>query len=97
MVFKIFVTVKLTYTHEGKVIPTSIVWINDDGSRDEFGVEVLGEDNRASTKAGGVGKRYRIGVMGKERYHETYLFYDVIDRLWYVENKNAPDMGGPPY
>lgn len=97
MVFKIFVTVDLRHTKEGKIVPTSIMWENEDGSIEHFDVEILGEDNRASTKAGGVGRRYKVGVMGKEHYHETYLFYDTIDCLWYVENKYAPDMGGPPY
>lgn len=97
MVYKFYVTVKLTHTKEGHKIPTNILWEHEDGEIEDFHVTVRDAQNKASTKGGGIGMRYEIAVMGKERMHITYLFYDEIDDLWFVENKHAPDMGKPPY
>lgn len=70
------VDVKAIMKASGEILPLSIYW---DDNR-EFQIDkVLDARNRASTKGGGMGVRYTIRIMGKERF----LFLDGY--VWFVE------------
>lgn len=98
MVYKIYVTVVVEFSKTGSITPLQIIWDNDDGSIQRFDISrVIIVERRASTKAGGTGYRYTIAIDGENRSFERYLFFDVIEKKWFIENKNAMDMGGPPY
>jgi hypothetical protein len=73
---KRFVEVEAVHTLEGKTVPLRIHW--HDGRTFEVD-EVLDEQNRASLKVGGFGRRYLIRV----KKQETYLFLE--DTHWFVE------------
>lgn len=76
---KVYVEVTARFNTEGEITPLSIVW--EDGRTFEID-RVLDVRKAASTKAGGVGLRYRVRILGKE----TYLFYE--NPNWFVEGKN---------
>lgn len=98
MIYKIYVTVIVEFSKTGLVTPLQIVWENKDGSINRFEItQILLVERRASTRAGGTGYRYTVSIDTDDKSFERYLFYDTIERKWFVENKNAPDMGGPPY
>lgn len=78
MVEKVYVEVTARFDTEGNLEPLSVVWV--DGRT--FPVDrVLEARKAASTKAGGVGMRFRCRIRGKE----TFLFYE--DPRWFVEGK----------
>lgn len=79
MIRKVYVEVTARFNTEGEITPLSIVW--EDGRTFEID-RVLDVRKAASTKAGGVGLRYRVRILGKE----TYLFYE--NPSWFVEGKN---------
>ena len=60
----------------GKVLPKSVIW--EDGR--VFNVDKLVEVKKcASTKAGGVGVRYEVKILGKQKF----LFLD--EYTWFIE------------
>ncbi|WP_079988164.1 hypothetical protein [Anaerotruncus rubiinfantis] len=78
MARKVYVEVTSHFDLEGNISPLSIIW--EDGW--VFKIDRVLETRRAaSTKAGGIGMRYRCRILGKE----TYLFYE--GPRWFVEGK----------
>lgn len=68
--------VKALMKPTGQIIPLSIIW--EDGR--EFEIDkILDIRPRASTKGGGMGVRYSIRIIGKDRF----LFLDGF--IWFVE------------
>lgn len=80
MARKVFVAVTVRFDREGQMMPLSIEW--EDGRIFEID-KVKDKRRAASLKAGGMGMRYTIRIQGKE----TYLFYDLCDKRWFVEGK----------
>lgn len=75
---KIYVTIDARFEPDGKLIPMALVW--DDGRR--YAIDrVLDTRKAASLKAGGIGVRYTVRILGKERY----LWYE--GPSWFVEGK----------
>lgn len=80
MIRKVFVAVTARFDREGQITPLSIEW--EDGR--VFAVDrVLDRRRAASLKAGGAGIRYTVRIQGRE----TYLFYDLCDKKWFVEGR----------
>ena len=76
---KVYVGVIAEFTPDGKLIPKTIIWKDDE----KFDIDkVISADRRASTKAGGVGMRYECLIGG----HIKYIFYE-DDNKWFVEGK----------
>ncbi|WP_050698189.1 hypothetical protein [Anaeromassilibacillus senegalensis] len=73
---KVYVEVDAHFGSDGRLFPTAITW--EDGRHFEID-RVLDARRAASLKAGGVGTRYRIRILGKERY----LWYEGPG--WFVE------------
>lgn len=78
MARKVFVEVQVKFDTEGNMKPLSIRW--EDGTLFEID-KVIDRRRAASLKAGGIGIRYTVRILGKE----TYLFYE--EPIWYVEGK----------
>lgn len=78
MARKIYVEVTARFDTEGNLTPLSVVW--EDGRMFEVD-RVLDVRRAASTKAGGVGLRFRCRILGRE----TYLYFE--DPRWFVEGK----------
>lgn len=78
MTRKVYVEVTARFDLEGNITPLSICW--EDGRTFEID-RVLDVRRAASTKAGGIGMRYRCRIIGKE----TFLFFE--DPRWFVEAK----------
>lgn len=84
---RIYVTVDMTISSDGKMRPTVIHW--PDGR--EFHIDSITDRRQAAAaKAGGQGDRYTILVQHKERY----LFFERSPNLsgnvigkWYVEKE----------
>ena len=77
---KVFVSVTVRHELDGSMTPLSIAW--EDGRVFEVD-RVVDVCRAASLKVGGMGWRYTVRVQGKE----TYLYYDLCDKLWFVEGK----------
>lgn len=76
---KVFVSVEALFDKNVGILPRCIIW--KDGERYEID-RVLDVRRAASLKAGGIGVRYTVRILGQERY----LFLD--DNKWFVEGKN---------
>ena len=73
---KIYVEVDAHFDVNGQLFPTAITW--EDGR--QFAIDrVLDARRAASLKAGGIAVRYRVRILGKERY----LWYEGPG--WFVE------------
>ena len=78
MARKVYVEVTARFDCDGEITPVSVTW--EDGQ--VFCIDrVLDVRRAASTKAGGVGVRYRCRILGKE----TFLYFE--DPGWFVEGK----------
>ena len=76
---KVYVEVRASFSPEGKLTPTSIVW--KDGT--EYEIQSVKDVCRAtSLKAGGAGIRYTCVISGRE----SHLFYEENNQ-WFVECK----------
>ena len=70
------ITVIAKMKSNGEVEPLSIIW--EDGRT--FSIDkILDKRKKASTKGGGMGLRYTVRIMGKERF----LFLN--EYTWFVE------------
>ncbi|HIV02672.1 MAG TPA: hypothetical protein IAC74_03790 [Candidatus Aphodoplasma excrementigallinarum] len=78
MVAKIVVEVVARFDTAGCLTPLWMVW--EDGRRFEID-RVLDVRRAASLKAGGVGIRYTVRILGKERY----LWFEDMANTWFVE------------
>lgn len=78
---KVYVPVVVRYDREGEMSPLSIEW--EDGTVYDID-RILDKRQAASLKVGGQGWRYLCRIQGKE----TYLFYDLCDKKWFVEAKH---------
>ena len=76
MAQKIYVEVVARFRTDGKPIPLWMIW--EDGRKFEID-RVLDIWRAASLKAGGLGSRYTVRILGKERY----LYYD--ENRWFVK------------
>ena len=76
---KVYVDVKATFSKEGKITPTRIIW--KDGTEYEI-QRVKNVCRAASLKAGGAGLRYTCIISGRE----SHLYYE-DNNLWFVELK----------
>jgi hypothetical protein len=76
---KQYVGVQCLYTADGKIIPQEIYFDDSKYSIDK----VIDIRNAASLKAGGIGLRYTVKILGKQ----TYIFYDEYENKWFVEAK----------
>lgn len=74
---KKFVSVVVAIDESGNKRPKSISYNDKEYVIDK----VLAVKNCASFKAGGIGERYTVRILGKE----TYLFYEM--GRWFVEEK----------
>lgn len=79
MTRKVYVEVVVRCSSDGKLTPLWMVW--EDGTRYEID-RVLDVRRAASLKAGGLGIRYTVRILGKERF----LYYDAP--RWFVEVEN---------
>lgn len=70
------VTVIAKMKSSGEIIPLSVIW--EDG-REFFIEKIIDKRPRASTKGGGMGIRYTVKILDKEKY----LFLDQY--YWFVE------------
>lgn len=84
---KVYVSVKVSFAADGKMLPTEIVW--EDGHRYQID-KVLDIRQAAALKAGSGGDRYTVRICGKE----SYLFFERSPNLtgnvlglWFVERK----------
>ena len=74
---KVYVDVRATFSKEGRLTPTSIIW--KDGT--EYEIQRVKEVRRAaSLKAGGAGLRYTCIISGRE----SHLYYE-DNNMWFVE------------
>ena len=73
---KIFVEVIARFDLAGGITPLYIIW--EDGRKFEVD-KILDVRRAASLKAGGIGMRYTVMILGRQRY----LYYE--DPLWFVE------------
>ncbi len=87
--FKVYVTVRVDFDTEGRMLPRTITWEN--GRIYEID-RVLDVRPAAAMRAGGVGDRYTIRVEGRQ----TFLFYEHSPRMpgersgrWFVERRGA--------
>lgn len=78
MARKVYVAVTAEFDPDGTITPLSMVW--EDGTTYEID-RVLDIRRAASLKAGGLGIRYTVRILGKE----TFLYYDAPK--WFVEGK----------
>ena len=88
--YKVAVDVAAMCCCNGGVSPYAFWW--EDGTKYEVD-KVLGRERAASLKAGIIGMRYRVSVLGRE----TYLYRD--DDLWFMERKKkcrVLDVHGQP-
>ncbi|WP_195984094.1 hypothetical protein [Clostridium sp. D33t1_170424_F3] len=77
---KVYVEVDAHFDAGGKLTPTAITW--EDGRHFEID-RVLDMRRAASLKAGGIGTRYRVRILGKERY----LWFE--GPSWFVEASSS--------
>lgn len=82
MAKKVYVEVTARFDLEGNITPLSIIW--EDGRTFEID-RVLEARRAASTKAGGIGLRYRCRILGKERF----LFFEDSSLRWFIEGKDG--------
>lgn len=78
MAAKIVVEVVARFDTAGGLTPLWMVW--EDGRKFEID-RVLDVRRAASLKAGGVGIRYTVRILGKERY----LWFEDMSNTWFVE------------
>lgn len=79
---KKYVNVSLDWLDNGKKVPKSVSWTEDNGDVVTYEIDrVLSAEPRASLKVGGAGMRYHVRIGG----HETYIFLE--DTKWFVEYK----------
>lgn len=77
---KVFVETIVKFDIEGNMMPLSITWENGH----IYEIDKITDVRRAaSLKAGGMGWRYACVIEKKE----TYLFYDLCDKKWFVDGK----------
>jgi hypothetical protein len=77
---KVYVTVNADFSPEGKVTPHWFMW--EDGRK--FSIDrILDVRQAASTRAGGIGQRYTVRVMGKE----TYIWFEDNGQKWLLKGK----------
>ncbi len=79
MARKVFVEVTAKFDTAGRITPLSLVW--EDGTIYEID-RVLDVRQAASLKAGGMGIRYTVRILGKQ----SYLYYE--QPRWFVEGKD---------
>lgn len=73
---KVYVEVDAHFDEQGRMYPIAITW--EDGRR--FPIDrVLDARKAASLKAGGIGTRYLVRILGRERF----LWFE--DPSWFVE------------
>lgn len=77
---KVFVETIVKFDIEGNITPLSITW--EDGRVYEID-RITDVRRAASLKAGGMGWRYTCIIRRKE----TFLFYDLCDKKWFMEGK----------
>lgn len=73
---KVYVKVKAEFDTEGCIRPVTMTW--EDGTVYEID-RVLEAKRAASMKAGGIGTRYTVRILGKVRY----LWFE--NPAWFVE------------
>jgi len=73
-----YVTVILKFDTEGIIIPLKIIF-NDK----EYEIDKIINVKNHLSRMGGVNNRFEIKIAGKV----TYLFYDVLENRWFVEEK----------
>ena len=78
MARKVFVEVTAKFDVDGRVTPLSLLW--EDGTVYEID-KVLDVRRAASLKAGGMGIRYTVRILGKQ----SFLYYE--EPRWFVEGK----------
>lgn len=79
-VHKEIVEISAHFDLTGKMTPERVYW--QDGRIYEID-KITDVRRAASLKAGGVGIRYTCRIHGKE----TYVWYDDVDGVWFVEGK----------
>lgn len=77
---KVYVKVNADHSPDGKVTPNYFLWEN--GHRYEID-RVLDIRRAASLRAGGIGLRYTIRVLGKQ----TYMWLEDSSLRWFMETK----------
>ena len=76
---KVYVNVMAEFTKDGRLIPKSFVWKDDN----TYEIQKVKDIRRAaSLKAGGVGIRYTCIVDGLE----SHLYYE-DNNLWFMEER----------
>ena len=84
---KVYVDVTASFTTDGEMIPTSLVW--EDGSTYEID-KVLDVRQAPSLKAGGQGDRYTVKIKNKKKYLFFERSPDIGDNSlgrWFLERK----------
>lgn len=81
--YKVYVDVNEDRLKDGQLIPLSFVW--EDGNRYEVD-KVIDVRPAASLKAGGVGMRYTVRIMNRERF--MFLEEERGVYKWFMERKD---------
>lgn len=82
---KVYLDVRVTFTKDGRMIPTSLVW--EDGR--SYSIDrVLSVRPAPALRAGGQGDRYEVVISGKSHYIWFTHNEDISDKCvgwWFVE------------
>lgn len=76
---KVIVSAVVRYDTEGNMAPLSFEW--EDGT--VYEIDRILDKCRIASQVGGIGLRYTVRVLGRQRY----LYYDDLDKVWFVEAK----------
>lgn len=76
---KVIVSTVVCYDTEGNMAPLSFEW--EDGT--VYEIDRILDKCRVASQVGGIGLRYTVRVLGRQRY----LYYDELDKVWFVETR----------
>lgn len=94
---KAYVKVDVIFQEDGQMRPRAIYWEGVAYPVDR----VLSIDRAASQRVGGQGDRYRVKVLGQDRYlffeHATDQTTSAKPGRWFVEARRIPLLKYPPF
>lgn len=76
---KVIVSAVIRYDTEGNMTPLSFEWVDVT----VYEIDRILDKSRIASQVGGIGSRYTVRVLGRQRY----LYYDELDKVWFVEAK----------